>query len=83
MGRAEYIAAVNSIIYHDKISTRIRDVSESLAREVGDDFGGLALIPETPMRKAFITVIEQAAMDTDKHTSYLFDEALSMKGGGR
>ncbi len=82
MTREEYIAAVGALIKHELIHKRIRDVSEELAREVGDDFGGLALIPHTPLRAAFIEVVQRAVGDYCKLTKYLLDEALSMKRGG-
>jgi hypothetical protein len=82
MNREEYIAALEAIITHDKIISRIRNVSCDLAREVGDDFGGLAIIPETPLRSSYIELIETMARDETKMTSYFLDECLTMANGG-
>ena len=83
MTREEYIKAVNSILHHDAVIARVRDVSRDLAREVGDDFGGLALVPQTGMRETFIKVIEGACGDESSNTTYLFEEAVNMPDGGR
>lgn len=82
MTRYEYIKAVDALIQHDTIICRVRDVSSDLAREVGDDFGGLAIIPETPLRRAYIQLIDMAVGDKSDMTSYLIDEAMNMPKGG-
>ena len=82
MTRDEYIKAVNVIMVHDAVIKRVRDVSRDLSREVGDDFGGLAITPETGMRTAFINLIEKACGDVFSNTTYLFDEASHLVNGG-
>jgi hypothetical protein len=82
MTREEYIAAIAAILKHDAMIKRVHDVSSDLAREVGDDFGGIALTPETGLRGAFVKLVEKACGDDDGNTSYLFDECLNMKDGG-
>lgn len=82
MTRNEYIAAVQVVLKHDAMVKRVHDVNRDLAREVGDDFGGIALTPETGLRGAFIKLVEQSCGDDDGYTSYLIDECKHMKGGG-
>ena len=84
MTRDEYIKAVNVIIQHDETLKRIHDVSHDLAREVGDDFGGIALNPETPLRRAYIETIKKSSDDTceESHLDYFLDEARHMPNGG-
>ncbi len=82
MTRDEYIAAVETVLKHDAMIKRVHDVSCDLAREVGDDFGGIALTPETGLRGAFIKIVEKSCGDEDGNTSYLIDECQHMKGGG-
>ena len=83
MTRTEYVEAVNAIIKHDEMVSRVHNVSRDLAREVGDDFGGVAIVPETGLRRLAIELIEAACGDASKQTSYLLDEGRTMEGGGR
>tara|TARA_R110000764_G_scaffold238667_1_gene336196 strand:- start:34 stop:384 length:351 start_codon:yes stop_codon:yes gene_type:complete len=78
MNKQKYIDAVNVLLDHDSVVSRIRDVTIGLAREVGCDFGGIAITPETPLRQAYLDMIETAASDMTGTTSYLVHEAPNM-----
>lgn len=82
MTRDEYVAAIDEIFLHDQRVKKVLDVSQALAREVGDDFGGLAIIPEPRLRVAFIKLVETMAGDHSGLTRYLVDECVNMKDGG-
>lgn len=82
MTRDEYLAAVELMLKHAAMIKRVHDVSCALAREVGDDFGGIALTPESGLRGAFIKLVEKACDDDGGNTSYLIDECRHMKDGG-
>lgn len=75
MKRDQYIKAVNVLLDHDAVVSRIRDVTRDLAREVGCDFGGVAITPETPLRQAYLDMIEAAVLDETGTTSYLVHDA--------
>lgn len=82
MTQDEYVAAIDEIFLHDQRVKKVLDTSRTLARDVGDDFGGLAIIPEPKLRVAFIKLVETMVGDESGLTRYLVDECVNMKGGG-
>lgn len=76
MNKLEYVAAVKVILDHDKTLSRIRQVSRDLAVEVGDDFGAIALVPETGMRRAYIGLLEKLVDDKTALTTYFIEEVV-------
>lgn len=82
MDKQDYLDAVQVLIDHDNMVKRCRDVSSGLAREVGDDFGGIAITPQSGLRDGYIRLIQSAAGDAEGITDYLIHEAMNMADGG-